>query len=380
MKHTISTSTGSHTWKEILQQPHAWINTYNLIKAIKKEICLFLDTVLSDNVDIILTGAGSSAFIGEAVQGELLKSSNLIARSIATTDILTHPDRFLSKEKKTLLVSFARSGNSPESIAAVHVVNRHCTESFHLIITCNPDGQLYLDAGDHNSLKILLPPETNDVSLAMTSSFTSMMLAYILIARINTIDEEEVKVKELAGWIDTMLTEKSEAVYKIATLDFNRAVFLGSGPLQGTAHESHLKLQELTDGYVICKFDTFLGFRHGPKVVINDKTLIVFLFSDDEVSRQYEVDLVKQINCGNKGIAQVSISAKPIQIDNCQLTLDICYQSKVEIPDISYLCVGHVVFAQMLGFYKSVLLGLDPDSPSVSGTISRVVEGVNIYN
>jgi tagatose-6-phosphate ketose/aldose isomerase len=379
MKYKISSQVGSHTKKEILQQPISWMNTYKIIRERKESIIAFLKSALSDNVDIILTGAGSSAFIGEAMQGEMLKRKDFIARSIATTDILTHPELFLSKRKKTLLVSFARSGNSPESIAAIRIVNKYCTDPSHLIITCNPDGQLYLETENRNTLKILLSPETNDESLAMTSSFTSMMLAYILIARIDTISEEETKVKELALWIETMLSEKSEAITNIAKLDFKRVVFLGSGPLQGTAHESHLKLQELTDGNVICKFDTFLGFRHGPKVVINDKTLIVYLFSDDEVARHYEIDLVQQINCGNVGMAQVSVSSKPVQIENFLPTLEVCYQSMGEVSDISYLCVAHVVFAQLLGFYKSVALGLDPDSPSVSGTISRVVEGVNIY-
>ncbi len=379
MKYKISSQVGSHTKKEILQQPISWMNTYKIIRERKESIIAFLKSALSDNVDIILTGAGSSAFIGEAMQGEMLKRKDFIARSIATTDILTHPELFLSKRKKTLLVSFARSGNSPESIAAIRIVNKYCTDPSHLIITCNPDGQLYLETENSKTLKILLSPETNDESLAMTSSFTSMMLAYILIARIDTILEEEIKVKELALWIETMLSEKSEAITNIAKLDFKRVVFLGSGPLQGTAHESHLKLQELTDGNVICKFDTFLGFRHGPKVVINDKTLVVYLFSDDEVARHYEIDLVRQINCGNVGMAQVSVSSKPVQIENFLPTLEVCYQSMGEVSDISYLCVAHVVFAQLLGFYKSVALGLDPDSPSVSGTISRVVEGVNIY-
>ena len=379
MKQGNSIPTGSHTKKEIFQQPLSWKGTFQIIKENKGRILSFFNKVLSDNLDIILTGAGSSAFIGEAVQGELLKRKGFLARPVATTDMLTHPGLFLSKNKKTLLVSFARSGNSPESIAAIRIVNRYCNDPSHIIITCNPEGQLYLETENENTLKLLLPPETNDESLAMTSSFTSMMLAYILITRIDNIDEEEIKVNELGSWIETMLVEKESNIASIASLDFKRVVFLGSGPLQGTAHESHLKVQELTDGYVICKYDTFLGFRHGPKVVINDQTLIVYLFSDDSLARLYEVDLVQQINRGNKGMAQIAISSKPMEIHDFEPTLEICYRGNSDIMDISYLCIAHVVFAQLLGFYKSVALGLDPDSPSVSGTISRVVEGVNIY-
>jgi len=45
-------------------------------------------------------------------------------------------------------------------------------------------------------------------------------------------------------------------------------------------------------------------------------------------------------------------------------------------------CYGAVSYAfvgQMLGMFKSVNIGLCPDSPSISGNISRVVEGVTLY-
>lgn len=376
---TIEDNPGFNTKKEILHQPSVWLKTYELISKNAVNIQKFLNDVFSKDVDIILTGAGSSAFIGEAVRGVLLNRKGLITRPVSTTEIVTHPEHYLTSEKRTLLISFARSGNSPESIAAVDIVNKYCCESYHIIITCNSEGKLYKDSNDGNSLKVLLPEETNDISLAMTSSFTSMMLAFILIAKTDSLPEEKSSVDVLSGWISYLLDSYQDKIRELARIDFKRAVFLGSGPLVGTARESHLKLQELTDGHVICKFDSFLGFRHGPKAVINKDTLIVYLMSDDAHAQQYEYDLIRQVNGGNKGMAQVLISRKPVHIEGFYPDLEVSYSTNDKLLDIEYLCIAHVVFAQVLGYYKSLDLGLNPDQPSVSGAISRVVEGVIIY-
>lgn len=373
---------GFHTKNEIGHQPEVWLKTYNMVNEKRQDVVAFLDNVFDKDTDVILTGAGSSAFIGEITRGVLLNRRDVIARAVSTTDLVTHPEQFLSSKKRTLLVSFARSGNSPESIAAVNIANKYCHEVFHIIITCNSKGELFTQFSGDNVLSMLLPEETNDKSLAMTSSFTSMMLAFILTARIDTIEKELLNIEILGRWVEGFIEKSKSDIKKLASLDFKRAVFLGSGPLAGAARESHLKLQELTDGKVICKFDSFLGFRHGPKVVIDDTTLIVYQLSDGSYSQSYEIDLIKQINGSNKGLAQVLIAKKPVSIEGFTPELELFFtnDSDKATLDIEYLSIPHVVFAQMLGYYKSIQLGLNPDAPSVSGAIARVVEGVTIYD
>jgi tagatose-6-phosphate ketose/aldose isomerase len=370
---------GMSTRKEILQQPLMWEKTYGIIRSRKDEITGFLGRLPSDAL-VILTGAGSSAFIGNAVVGIMAKYNGRSAQAVPTTELITHPDYYLLPEKSVLLVSFARSGNSPESMAAVGVVDSYCRDAYHIIITCNENGELYRKNASPGILKILLPPETNDTGLAMTSSFSSMMLAFILTAKINDLQEEKDKVTLLAEWGRRILENYDREIKRIAGMDFSRAVFLGSGPLRGTAEESHLKLQELTDGAVICTFNSFLGFRHGPRAVVNDHTLLVYLFSDDIGSRDYEYDLVKQINKGNKGVAQISVAHEPVDIENVTFDLRIDFGTDSDpLACIEYLCIAEVLISQLLGFHKSLYLGLDPDNPSRSGSISRVVEGVKIY-
>src|SRR5690606_9491423 len=282
---------GLHTAKEIVQQPQLWLDTFELLKEQKEILQTFLKKVFAHpTVKIILTGAGTSAFIGNILQGPFHKNTGKDTHAIATTDLVSHPSYYLEKKVPTLLISFARSGNSPESLAAVDLANRLCDTAYHLIITCNPNGKLAVQAeNDSGCLTFFLPPEADDQSLAMTGSFTSMLLSGLLISRIQEIEQLKDQVMRLASYGTHILKTYIKDIGEVAGLDFKRAVFLGSGPLQGTARESQLKLQELTDGKIICKYDSFLGLRHGPKAVINPETLLVYIFSNNEYAHQYEV-------------------------------------------------------------------------------------------
>lgn len=370
---------GYLTAREIAQQPRLWQKTWQLIRDKKEQLSAFLNTVFSqESLTVILTGAGTSAYIGNVLQGPFQKNTNRITTAIATTDLILHPEQYFNR-KSTLLISFARSGESPESVAAVHVANEFCAHAYHLIITCNPEGQLALSSGQDNkkTFVFLLPPEADDQSLAMTGSFTSMLLAGLLISRIGQIDKLRAQVDLLSQYAVHILENYSEKLRDVASLDFQRAVFLGSGPLRSVAKESDLKIQELTDGNVICKSDSFLGFRHGPKAVINSATLLVYLFSNNAHVFQYEKDLVKAVSQGETGLYRIGVietAKKGVEVD-----MLIELSPAAESVDEEMLSVVSVLPAQLLGFYKSLELGLSPDKPSRQETITRVVRGVTIY-
>ena len=138
-------------------------------------------------------------------------------------------------------------------------------------------------------------------------------------------------------------------------------------------------MQELTDGGVVCKFDTFLGFRHGPKAVVNEQSIVVYLMQDKEDIQRYERDLVKQVSGNNKLVAQVIVSAGArVNIEGVEEDLQVVMPNGSDKTSI-YGILPYVVVGQLLGFYTSVAHGLCPDTPSVSGNIHRVVEGVIIY-
>ena len=210
----------------------------------------------------------------------------------------------------------------------------------------------------------------------MTSSFSSMALAGLLLSRLTEIEQLESVIEHMAGYARTILSDYLLPIQKIAELPFKRAVFLGSGLFQGIAHESHLKLQELSDGAVICKYDSFLGFRHGPKAVIDKDTLLVYLFSNDEYATQYEMDLVEAINKGEKGLFRLGIMERNLSVN---VDLEIILGKNNPALDEAFLSLVSVIPALMLGFFKSLTLKLKPDNPSESGTITRVVQGVRVY-
>ena len=369
-----------HTWKEILQQPDMWLKTLDIVKSRKDEISAFVKKYVEAGYEIVLTGAGTSAYIGDALQWALSGTLLHGAKSVATTDIITEATSLYNKDSKVLLVSFARSGNSPESVGAINLVNKVAGQAAHIYITCNEKGQMaaMADKNPDNTLLVLLPPETNDLSLAMTSSYSSMFLACAMIANIDKIEEHQSQIANVAEATRSALDKYYEAINGIAQRKFTRAVFLGSGELMGVAEESRLKLQELTDGTVMCAFDSFLGFRHGPKAVISPDSILVYLLSEDPATQRYEYDLIRQIKANNKVAAYVAVSQSvpSIEADYFDLNVVIGADAKVER---CYKAVSYVFVAQLLGFYKAIDLQRSPDNPSVSGNISRVVEGVTIY-
>ncbi|MBP5719631.1 MAG: SIS domain-containing protein [Bacteroidales bacterium] len=366
-----------NTYREIRQQPAVWRKALEYVRAHKHEIKAFTNKYLRAGYEVVLTGAGTSAYIGDALEPALFSTSFKSARAIATTDIITNPQMFFDDASKVLLVSFARSGNSPESVGAIRSVERNAGKVAHIFITCNKDGELAQTKGD-NILTLLLPPETNDLSLAMTSSYSTMFLTCALIAHIDNIEEQRAAIDLLSEKTALLMKKYEGSIKEIAAKDFKRAVFLGSGTLKGVAEESRLKLQELTDGAVMCAFDSFLGFRHGPKAVVNSDCLVVYLLSPYAEIQRYELDLVRQIKAGSKVNGSILICNKAPGIDPSNW--DLCIETGIpaDMPGC-YGGVAYVVVAQLLGFYKSLDCGLIPDTPSVSGNISRVVEGVTLY-
>ena len=364
---------------EIYGQPKLWRDSYEKITNQQNEIKAFLNKVLRhQDLQIILTGAGTSAFIGESLTGTFQRTMGRTTTAIPTTHLVTHPAFFLQKDRPTLMVSFARSGNSPESTAAVMLANSFCKDVYHLIITCNPTGNLANCINGDNVYLFILPPAANDQALAMTGSYTSMLLSGVLLARIHQLNELKSQVNNLSCFGDNILQNQVKRLQEIAHINFKRAVFLGSGPLFGSAHESHLKLQELTDGQVICKFDSFLGIRHGPKAVINEDTLMVYLLSNSPYVRRYEIDLIDEISREGRALISLGVCQKALAAYKVDQLIELS-PDQTEI-DEELLAICAVLPSQILGYYKSVQLGLNPDQPSVSGTISRVVSGVGIYN
>ncbi len=365
------------TSKEIAQQPETWLKLFYETKKIKSDLEVFLSQAfMQKNLQIILTGAGTSAFIGEILEGPMQKHTGLLTKSVATTDLVTHPEQVFAKNKNTLLISFARSGDSPESTQSIELADQLSDNVYHLIITCNRKSRLVENGKGRKCFFYFMPEESNDQSLAMTSSFTTMLLAGLFVSRLQILDSLESQVQLLVEYADRILDEYVDKIREIAEMDFNRAVFLGSGLFGGAARESHLKLQELTNGKIICKCDTFLGFRHGPKVVIDDKTLVTYLCSNESYVGRYEKDLIDAVKENGGYLYSFAVMEKEYDYN---VDFKIVLSRGEEKLEEDFLTIVSVLPAQILGFHKSIKLGLKPDSPSQNGVIHRVVQGVKLY-
>ena len=367
------------TAEEICQQSVTWSKTFKQIKERKAEISAFIAQVVDrEDFDIIFTGAGTSEFVGNALYSSLAQKYDFKVKSYATTDLVPSPARFVSPTKTTLLISFGRSGSSPESLGAIEACNAVAGSIYHLFITCNPEGEMAKWSEKHdNCLGIILTPETCDRSFAMTSSFTNMMLAAYLCLNLDTDFSAEIeKAKEA---VDHLLDEGYHILKSMITdFDFRRIVYLGSNTLKGFAQESALKMLELTAGEVVTMFDSPLGFRHGPKSVINNETLTVFYLSGEEHSQKYEIDLIKEMSHQRKGDKILLVGSKLPQEVKEYVDYSYCFKGMEGLSNL-FLGLGYVVVAQIIALYKSLSLNITTDNPCPSGEVNRVVTGVTIY-
>ncbi|WP_137175369.1 SIS domain-containing protein [Massilia sp. HP4] len=367
---------GGVTAREIAQQPQVWPQIDALVAGQRGQVDAFLAPLLArPELRIVMAGAGTSAFIGECLAPGLLRQGRRV-EAVPTTDLVSGPDRYFQRAVPTLVVSFARSGSSPESVAAVALADQLVDEVHHLVITCNEEGQLYRMTQDRaNALAILLPDATHDRGFAMTTSFTSMLLAAALAFRVLT-PGVAARLAPAAGQVGAralpLLTQLVDGA-------FRRVVYLGSNELRGLAREAALKLLELTDGQVVAIHDSPLGFRHGPKTIVDDQTLVVVLLSNDPQARRYDLDLLRELRGDRRAGRVLALGARQDDALGDAFGEDAFVFSGADDAQDLELALPYIVFCQSFAYLRSLSLGVRPDTPSMSGTVNRVVRGVTIY-
>ena len=371
------------TAREIAQQPALWPQIAGAISA-DQELAKFLAPLLAEpNLQIVLTGAGTSAFIGKCLAPALRKAGRA-AQALSTTDIVASPASTLPARGATLLVHFARSGGSPESAATVQLAEQTLENCAHLIITCNPDGELKRRAASlRRAHTVVLPEACNDQSFAMTSSFTGMLLAAAIALKV--IPADEARLARLSRMGTDVFRLHVPVISALVRAQFDRVVYLGSNELKGLASEAALKMLELTDGKVVSVGDSPLGFRHGPKTIVNGSTLVVTFLSSDAYTRRYDLDLVNELRRDAVAGRVIALSAGAEHGENPDMLLigtkedaPAAARSTSLATDLE-LCLPYAMVAQTLALLRSISFGLSPDNPNVAGTVSRVVQGVSIY-
>ena len=355
----------SYTRQEIFAQPKLWPAT---ARTIVGEITRLGLAGRLANARVVLTGAGTSAYAAEAIAAAWPQ-----AGAVPTTDLLVDAKRSLAQAD--VLISLARSGDSPESAAVVQVARSLRPDLFQLAIVCNANGELAQSDVDH---VLRLDPRTDDHSLVMTASFSNLVIAGLTMPQAGlTMPQPDKMLKDmdaLSSRAESLLTDLSEATLRAAHRVVDRVVVLSSSPLAGWRHEAALKILEMTAGRFPVLAESYLGLRHGPMAFVKPGTLVLCLLSNDPLRRAYELDLVGELR--EKRIGYLAGIA---EIEEAERYFDQVIPPVAPRMDDALRTPFEIVAAQLLGYNMSLLAGLNPDNPSPNGIIHRVVQGVRIH-
>ena len=361
-----------HTLREICQQPLTWIATAELVAGNVKR----LQTSLEGIQNIVLTGSGSSEYVGECVRLELQNKLGITTSVVGGGTLVAHGKHAVPPMRPALMVSIARSGDSPESFAALELFLNTDHAVRHLVLTCNTKGKLAAAASPRVTV-LTLDDRTNDRSLVMTSSFTNLVLAARGLACLNqpaTYLDVCEKLSQIASYV--LLTHFGK-IAAIAESPFRRAVFLADSNRFGSARESALKILEASAGRIATMSETYLGFRHGPMSFAHNDALIVCFLSSDPSLRAFECDLLHEMEQKELGMARLIVG------ENIPSDILGANDVGVDCPGLSQVGdesapVIDVLVSQLLAFFCSQREGLNPDAPS-DGVINRVVQDFQMH-
>ena len=365
-----------HTLREICQQPECWLHTAHAMATHTAQLSEWLDAC-DKSSGLLLTGSGSSYYIGASLAPTLQASLDIPVRAAPSGWLLLNLSELITRHAVPGVVSFGRSGNSPESTAALDLVLRERPDCRHLIVTCNSEGKLATQYPDQK--QIVLDERVHDKSLVMTNSFTNMWLAGRFLGYLRNADLYHTLMNHIATAGRRLLTNGSDRLFTIATGSYKSALFLGSGARFGAAQEASLKMLEMSSGRIVTRADTYLGVRHGPLSFVQPDTLIVCFISSDERLRAYELDLVGELVAKGLGsslvLVGVSIPREMLRED----TVTVSYELAVTVTD-NELSILDVVVGQLLSFFRCLHEGLKPDKPSPDNVITRVVQPFVIHS
>ena len=362
-----------HTLREICQQPITWLET----AARMRGLAPLLRPSVEGAAGVVLTGSGSSVYAGECVAPCLQEALGVPVTAVPAGLILTHPETCLPPSGPFLVVSLARSGNSPESRAVVDWLLECRPQARHLFITCNSGGALATRYRERPEVRaVVLDEKTDDRSLVMTSAFTNLALAARALGALPDPAACEARTLGLARAAAGLLREQTDALARVARSGFGSVVYLGSGCRLGSAREAALKMLEMNSGDVWTLAESYLGLRHGPMSALRPDTLLVAFLSSDPLVRAYEADLLRELDRKGLGARRVVFGSglPPDGASADTLLVDCAAGSRDEDLTLLDALVG-----QLLGFFRCLAAGYRPDSPSEDSVITRVVSGFEIH-
>ena len=373
-----------HTPAEIAQQPATWESTFSIFQKHRMRLAAFLgDAGFVDLVGpkptVFLVGAGTSDYVGRSLVHLLRRQWKCEVIAIPSTSLLIHEEEWLIPGQRYVWISFSRSGDSPEGVSVIEKALLSHPDIHHIVVSCNAEGRMIgCTAGKRQAFAVALEDAVNDRALAMTSSFSNMVVFGQCMAHVQDLAQYEPILHRLIEAGKSFLPKAADAAAALAAEPYERICFVGSGALEGVAVESALKVLELTAGRILTMWESAMGLRHGPMAALDKTTLLVAFLSSREHVARYERDLLQELMRKRLVKTQVVVgghSELPLNgFADRYLSPDI----RTAVPD-DYRPAVDVLFGQLLGLFFSLRCNLMPDRPSPDGVISRVVQNVKIY-
>ena len=337
---------GSHTRQEIASQPQIWQATLDKFAADRAALAAFIAGVGFEQAVVI--GCGSTHYLSQTAAAILSHCGRVRARPLPASELWLYPGAVPAG--RTLLLAVSRSGATTETVRAVARF-REVSSGPVVAVTCHADSPLAQQADF-----VLAAPAAQEVSVAQTRSFTSMLVLSQALAATVGRDEGMVErlyrlpkaLHDLMGRLDN-LPERLGADGSI-----QRFFFLGGGPLHGLACEAMLKTKEMSLSYAEAYYP--LEFRHGPMSMVDGQTLVVGLLSDAGLAEELGV-LRHMQGLGARTLALVD-DVRTLAGWQPDYTIEL--RSGLNEWERGPLCLPAL---QLTAFHRALHKGLNPDQP-----------------
>jgi len=342
------------TLNEILSQPQCWSEVLNDLE--RDPIVGNIVAGRRADAEWLFVGCGTSYYLALAAAASFNAITGRPARAIPASEVLLFPDTVLS-DRAVVPVLISRSGRTTEVIRAAEYLEGERNIRT-LGVTCSPGQPLARLATES-----IVVTRADEQSTVMTRSFSAMLLAlqHVAAAVAGKPDLQRM-LKRLPQAAEPLFRDIPARLREFVTsYDFDDFVFLGQGPFYGIACEATLKVTEASCSYAQ-NFHS-LEFRHGPKSIVSERTLIGFFLSDTGFAA--EVDLLEEV----KSLGGITFVVTGKSDTRVRAAADFLVEVPFESPEYARLAAC-IPWGQLLGLYTGLKKGLNPDSPR---NLSQVV-------
>lgn len=297
---------------------------------------------------ILFTGCGSSFSLSCNMRSIASMRAPIPVYAVASGDLWLNCERYANMLSDALVISVSRSGRTSEVLNAYKAVKALNVNTSFLSIVCASDTPL----GDISDAVIEMP-WAFDESVCQTRCVSTLFaMGAMVVGHFfgdPSMREGFVKMSELGP---DYLKRVNDLAVEIAAKDWDHAVVLADGEIDGIAEEGALAFKEISQ--LNSNYYHILDVRHGPMVKICEKTLVIIAVKSP--ADAYENALVNDVLA--KGAHTVLFSQLPLEKEGAE-----CISLGEEVGFVAY-GLGLVNICQLTSYQKSKIVGCDPDAPT----------------